>query len=214
MKKVLLIVFGIMSFAVADIHPGLKNAIDRGDVKTAENLVKKFNIKDIYCPSNISFEQAFPIYEDNFSSNPSVMWEKCDPAFVKSAERNVCKQSVSLCKYYLGKLFQEGDADLLNSVFEDILQAKLHIQKERRLVEQHEFVKASKQECIDQLENIRTQKNDSIINWYNADCRYLFDAASCSKIFGKFGVASIDSVNTSYSIKVKECKKKPKKNYS
>ena len=69
MKKVLLIVFGIMSFAVAGVHPGLKNAIDRGDVKTAEMLVKKVGVKDVYCPDEISYNDAIKIYGDVFTEN-------------------------------------------------------------------------------------------------------------------------------------------------
>ena len=58
MNKFLLALIGLISFSFADVHPGLKNAIDKGDVKTAETLVKKIGVKDIYCPKNLSVSDA------------------------------------------------------------------------------------------------------------------------------------------------------------
>ena len=131
MKRFLFAVIGLLSFCFADIHPGLKNAIDNGDVKTAENLVKKFGVKDVYCPANLSFENANRIYENAFSLNPLVMWQNCASDFIKNAENRVCGESVPLCKHYLEKLFQKGDVDKLDSVLAQILQSKLYVQKEK-----------------------------------------------------------------------------------
>lgn len=211
MKKVLLIVFGMMSFAVADIHPGLKNAIDKGDVKTAENLVKKFNINDIYCPASLSYEDGLKIYGSSFSNNPSKLWEICDPVSIKSAEKNVCKTSIPLCKYYLRNLLQDGAIDVLDSVFEDILQSKLYIQKTKKQVKQFKTIKATKEECIDQLETARLQKVDSIISWYRNDCKDYLGSSDCPQIFSRQGLTSIDSINKIFSSKSKLCKKNPTK---
>ena len=202
----LLVLFFVLT-SFADIHPGLKNAIDKGDVKTAENLVKKFNINDIYCPASLSYEDALKIYEPSFSSNPSKMWEICDPIFIKSAEKAVCKTSVPLCKYHLKDLLQDGDVDVLDSVFEDILQSKLYIQKTKKQVKQFKTVKATKEECIEQLETTRLQKVDSVIYWYRNDCKEYLDANDCPQIFSRQGLTSIDSINKIFSSKSKLCKK-------
>jgi len=209
MKQFLFAVIGLFSLSFADVHPGLKNAIDNGDVKTAENLVKKFGVKDVYCPANLSFENAMTIYENAFSTNPLIMWKNCASVFIKNAENNVCGESLPLCKHYLETLFQKGDVDKIDSVFAQIIQSKLYIQKEKREVEQLEIVKASKQECMDQLDLHRKETVDSLINWHDIDCKILFDATICSKLFSTYGMVHIDSINKVFSSKSKNCKKKP-----
>ena len=53
------IIFLTLSFAVAgELHPGLKNAIDNGDYKTAKNLVEKVGVTDVYCPGSLSVKDA------------------------------------------------------------------------------------------------------------------------------------------------------------
>ena len=107
------------------------------------------------------------------------------------------------------KIFQKGDVDKIDSVFAQIIQSKLYIQKEKREVEQLEIVKASKQECMDQLDLHRKETVDSLINWHDIDCKILFDATICSKLFSTYGMVHIDSINKVFSSKSKNCKKKP-----
>ena len=211
MKRFLFAVIGLLSLSFADIHPGLKNAIDNGDIKTAENLVKKFGVKDVYCPANLSFENAMTIYENVFSTNPLIMWKNCNPSFIKKAEKNICKISVPLCKHYLRILLQNEEMESLDSAFEEILQSGIHLQKEVKEVEQLEIVKATTKECLEQLEKARNKLADSIITWHNNECKLFFDETSCAKIFSKYGTASIDSVNSVYAANSKQCKKKPTK---
>lgn len=45
-----------------EIHPGLKNAIDAGDIQQAKNLVEKVGVNDIYCPVSLSADDADKIY--------------------------------------------------------------------------------------------------------------------------------------------------------
>ena len=57
------IVLMAFSFAVADeVHPGLKNAIDKGDYKTAKNLKEKMYVQSVYLPAKLSVEDAEYIY--------------------------------------------------------------------------------------------------------------------------------------------------------
>ena len=58
--SIILIAF---SFAVADeVHPGLKDAIDKGDYKTAKNLKEKMYVQSVYLPAKLSVEDAEYIY--------------------------------------------------------------------------------------------------------------------------------------------------------
>ena len=66
------IVLMAFSFAVADVHPGLKNAIDKGDYKMAKNLVEKVGVKDIYCPATLKVKDAEKIYAQLLTENPKV----------------------------------------------------------------------------------------------------------------------------------------------
>ena len=151
MIKLLLVVMGLLSFSFASIHPGLKKAVDNGDVKTAENLVKRIGVHDVYCPKELSVENALIIYENIFSQSPEKMWDKCDPFFIKKAEGDVCKLSVPLCRYYLQNLLLDEEFEKLNTAFENIIQSKLYIQKEKRVIEQQDVVETSQKECLELL---------------------------------------------------------------
>ena len=51
------------SFAVAgEVHTGLKNAIDAGNVSLAKNLIEKVGVTDIYCPAGLNVTDAEKIY--------------------------------------------------------------------------------------------------------------------------------------------------------
>ena len=203
MKKVLLIVFGIMSFAVADVHPGLKNAIDRGDVKTAEKLVKKVGVKDVYCPDNISFNDAIKIYGDVFTENPSKLWENCEQGFIKDAEKNICKSHVALCKYYL----KDADLNLLKDEFEVILNSKIYKNRKKVQIQKEEYVKATKQECLDNLQKEKTEAMLQLGVLTGIFCSDDLMAVLCPKLYETVE----DSVKKALAKLEKSCKTKPMK---
>ena len=63
-RHLLAIVFAFISvpYVLAEVHPGLKNAIDKGDYKTAKNLIQKLNVRGGYLPATLSIEDAEFIY--------------------------------------------------------------------------------------------------------------------------------------------------------
>lgn len=59
-----------LSVATAgEIHPGLKNAIDAGNVDMAKNIIEKAGVKDIYCPASLSVKEAEKIYASFLKEN-------------------------------------------------------------------------------------------------------------------------------------------------
>lgn len=58
----IIFVFALVPDVFADVHPGLKNAIDKGDYKTAKNLKEKMNVRGDYFPASLSIKDAELIY--------------------------------------------------------------------------------------------------------------------------------------------------------
>lgn len=139
--SVMLIAF---SFAVAEkIHPGLKNAIDNGDYKMAKNLVEKVGVKDIYCPSGLSFDDAVEIYGDDFEKRSSRIWERCETGFIENVEKEACKRNVGLCK----EILKRHDESEWTPFVEQIVKNKLNRKKRKLKVKKEVPVKVSKKEC-------------------------------------------------------------------
>ena len=96
----MVVFFFLPAFSLAaSIHLGLKAAVDEGDIKKAEALVKKLNVQDIYCPASLSWADAKKIYGDFFIENPNEMFSTCEPEFVENYNRISCtkKEEASLC---------------------------------------------------------------------------------------------------------------------
>lgn len=89
-----------ISFSWAEVHPALKNAIDNGQIKKAQNLIDNIGIKDIYCPATLSIKSAFLLYGKRFKENPELLFSNCDPSFITSMGKNFCTKQYgeSLCQ--------------------------------------------------------------------------------------------------------------------
>lgn len=131
------IVFMALSFAVAgELHPGLKNAIDNGDYKTAKNLVEKVGVTDVYCPGSLSVKDAEKVYGSILKKNPLAILDGNALSFdfsIKYAEEKcngtqyddgkICYQWVmnqkqiknDLWKRMFDKWFKEGKGLCLNA---------------------------------------------------------------------------------------------------
>lgn len=127
MNKIFFVLISLISLSMADVHPGLKNAIDNGKIKDAKALIEKVGVKDIYCPSSLSLENALKVYGKIFAEKPFKMWEKCDAEFIEKAELEVCKVSASLCKYYI----RNGNWDIFKKGLQDVYQSKLYIKRSK-----------------------------------------------------------------------------------
>ena len=130
MNRLLIALLSLISFSIADVHSGLRNTIDKGDIKTAENLVKKVGVKDIYCPANLSYENALQIYGNVFAEFPEKMWEFCNSDFIKKAESSICKTNVPLCR----ELFKHKKFETWKTHLKQIKESKLHEQKEKNII--------------------------------------------------------------------------------
>ena len=60
--NVILLLICMATLAFAEVHPGLKNAIDNGDYKTAKNLKEKMHVEGTYLPPSLSIKDAEFIY--------------------------------------------------------------------------------------------------------------------------------------------------------
>ena len=203
--KVLALSISLISISMADIHPGLKNAVDNGDVKSAKALVEKIGVKDIYCPSSLSLNDALKIYGNVFSEKPAAMWENCEGGFIENAEKDVCKVSEPLCKYYL----QNCDFDALKIGLMDVNKAKLNIKKVNRKTQKEEFVKATKQECFDELEKDGAVAKAKLFVLKKTFCdpKDEFSTAFCPVFY----LTVEDSIQKARIKAEKKCKTKPKK---
>lgn len=119
MKKYFAEVFltGLLSLVCAasnpsSVHPGLKSAIDKNDIKTAANLVKKMGVGDIYCPATMAPKDFKVIYADAHSkafAKPDVagFLDDCDSVFTQNMIAYSCQQDnesdATLCAAYLDK---------------------------------------------------------------------------------------------------------------
>ncbi len=201
--KILVFCISLISVSMA-VHPGLESAINNDDMKTALTLVKKIGVKDIYCPASLSYENSMKLYGDTFSEEPSKMWEICDSAFIQSAEKVVCKTSVSLCK----ELLRRTSVYQWEPLLRDVLESGLNIAKEKRKVKKEKLKKISKQECKNELERAK-QVAEVILNQTyasNCDPKDSFSTISCSLIY----LPMKDSVEKMLKKQEKQCNSNPR----
>ncbi len=59
----------------SEIHPGLKKAIDDGNIELAENIINKVGVEDMYCPATLSIADAERLYAKRLERNPLNLYE-------------------------------------------------------------------------------------------------------------------------------------------
>lgn len=205
--KIHIILAGLVftTYTFCNVHPGLKEAIDEGNIKQAENLVNKIGVKDIYCPSSLSFNDAMKIYGKTFSTNPEEMWNKSPDKFIKNAEPEICKTSASLCK----KLLQNKDLSKWKKYLTDILESKINQQQEKRTVLKKEYRKATKEECLLSVDSEKRKAivYSSYLEQIFCDGKDVLSTAMCAAVYAPF----LDSLEKHFTKKEKKCQKNPKK---
>ncbi len=96
------------------IHPGLKNAIDAGNIELAENIINKVGVDDLYCPATLSISDAERLYAKRLEYRPLALYECdawgqsfCDSAFAKKYVENSCNGKrpidVKVCSAWMNK---------------------------------------------------------------------------------------------------------------
>lgn len=168
-----LLIISISIFAAE--HPGLRNAINKNDIKTAENLVKKFKVTDIYCPAGLSWANTKKIYGDYFVENPEKMFLYCDKGYIDEYEKVACtsKNEIPLCLEILKNQPDNKKVVLLERVLKNKLQNGTEIYDTTETVKE-KMTPNEKANCMSgvkasgvflkQLENsFRSQANDNFI---------------------------------------------------
>ncbi len=102
-KPLLALIFAVVSvpYVLADAHPGLKNAIDKGDYKTAQNLKQKMNVRGYYLPAALSIKDAEFIYGpltrykwllglDHYDNCSRDGASECSPEFIDKYIAKIC----------------------------------------------------------------------------------------------------------------------------
>lgn len=95
----------------------LREAIDAGDVATAQKIVKKGEAEEIYC-GKLSANDAVKIYEKIFKAMPSESFESCPSQFAYGYGTKVCSNGKEMesCLKVVNFLLGEGVAGNTNAI--------------------------------------------------------------------------------------------------
>lgn len=124
MKKmaIVFLLAGLFSAVFAsdpsEIHPGLKNAIDAGNIELAENIINKVGVNHLYLPATLSIPDAERLYANRLDDDMLAMyfcrkdrWNSgisfCDAAFTKKYVEYSCNGKrpidVKVCAAWMEK---------------------------------------------------------------------------------------------------------------
>ena len=94
------------AFAQLELH----DAIDNGDLATAQKMVKKGEVEEIYC-GKLSPEEAVKVYEKLFKAMPSESFANCQSQFAYGYGEKVCANAKAMdaCTEVISYLLLEGE---------------------------------------------------------------------------------------------------------
>lgn len=95
----------------------LHEAIDAGDIATAQKMVKKGEIEEIYC-GKLSANDAVKVYDKIFKSMPDESFAACPNQFSYGYGEKICgnAKAMSACTEVLSYLLMEGSAGSVNAI--------------------------------------------------------------------------------------------------
>lgn len=95
----------------------LHEAIDGGDIATAQKMVKKGEIEEIYC-GKLSANDAVKVYDKIFKSMPDESFAACPNQFSYGYGEKVCgnAKAMNACTEVLSFLLMEGSAGNVNAI--------------------------------------------------------------------------------------------------
>ena len=104
-----LFVVGLSSATFAQSE--LRDAIDAGDVATAQKMVKKGEVEEVYC-GKLSPEDAVKVYEKIFKAMPYESFSSCQSQFSYGYGTKVCANAKAMdaCTEVISYLLLEGEA--------------------------------------------------------------------------------------------------------
>lgn len=117
-KKFLTIASVVFSLAsVSFAQQELRDAIDNGDVATAQKIVKKGEAEEIYC-GKLSANDAVKVYEKIFKAMPGESFESCPSQFAYGYGTKVCSNGKEMesCLKVVNLLLTEGSAGNVNAI--------------------------------------------------------------------------------------------------
>lgn len=88
------------TLVTAEVHKGLKDAIDNEDMKAAKAIVNNLKIMDIYCPASLTVKNGETLFGERFAKDPSLLYTNCEKEFIRSYLETACfkKDNFQLCK--------------------------------------------------------------------------------------------------------------------
>lgn len=103
-KSFVLLLAIAVSNIFAAVHPGLKKAVDDGDLDKAQKIIENAGVRDLYLPSTLNVEDAEKIYR-SFLAKDSLTFLNC--ILLELDQRsNHYGQNVS-CSHAFNKAYQE-----------------------------------------------------------------------------------------------------------
>ena len=78
------------SFVTAEVHKGLKDAIDNEDMKAAKAIVNNLKIMDIYCTASLTVKNGQILFGDRFAKEPNLLYSNCEKEFIRSYLETAC----------------------------------------------------------------------------------------------------------------------------
>lgn len=119
MKKLFSIasVFALVLSTGAFAQDALREAVDNGDVATAQKIVKKGEAEEIYC-GKLSANDAVKVYDKIFKAMPDESFAACPNQFSYGYGEKVCSnaKAMSACTEVLSYLLMEGYAGNVNAI--------------------------------------------------------------------------------------------------
>lgn len=109
------VVFSLASVSFA--QPELRDAIDNGDVATAQKIVKRGEAEEIYC-GKLSPNDAVKVYEKIFKAAPEASLENCPEQFAYGYGPKVCAnaKAMDVCTEVAKLLLKDGTAGNINAI--------------------------------------------------------------------------------------------------
>lgn len=138
------------SMVTAQIHKGLKDAIDNEDMKAAKAIVNNLKIMDIYCPASLTVKNGQILFGDRFAKDPSLLYSKCEKEFISSYLETACikKDNFQLCKSALDSTKISEWTPLLKDIKKNGLDRILEKYEEEVTTQR----KATRAECQEDME--------------------------------------------------------------
>ena len=109
MRKILALavasVFATGAFAQDELHA----AIDAGDLATAQKMVKKGQVEDVYC-GKLTPNEAVQVYEKLFKKNPDESFANCPTQFAYGYGTHTCSNPYAMeaCNEVISLLLLDG----------------------------------------------------------------------------------------------------------